>query len=518
MASKRKWLTLEEKVQVIDEFEKTKMSHRQLAEKFAVGKTQIATILKDKEGIYKSWRENGFSEKSKKRLKTEAFEIDSVLYDWYCAARQKKIPVSGPILQEKALEIAKNLGCSEEFKASNGWLHRFKTRHNLCSKILCGESADVPAIVAEDWKKKVAGFCEAYAQRDIFNCDETGLFYRALPNRTLCLKKEKCYGGKKAKQRLTVLLCANLVGEFEEPLIIGKSLRPRCFKGVHLENLKIFWKANRNAWMNTEIMTEWLDKFNRKMKRQKRKVLLFLDNATCHPQLELSNVQLIFLPPNTSSVCQPLDLGVIQNFKMLYKKKLLRHVISKIDSIEDATQGVQVSVLDAIFWIISSINSIRADTVKRCFFHAGFASETQADSDDMEDTSRLQEIQNLVEILSKDVNAEEYLTLDEDLPTSNVDTDIQTIIASRVKKQEDVSEEDDDDDDEQEENVPSLTHLEALNLLKQVEHFCQTESYTNSLLHLKNVKEELEKQFVLKRRFALQKKISDYFRAETKNK
>lgn len=100
-------------------------------------------------------------------------------------------------------------------------------------------------------------------------------------------------------------------------------------------NLKEWeWKANKKAWLDTKIMTEFLEKFNRKMKRAARKVALFLDNASPHSDLQLSNVKLVFFPPNATSVCQPLDLGIIKMFKELYKKQLLRRAIAEIDNNE----------------------------------------------------------------------------------------------------------------------------------------------------------------------------------------
>lgn len=58
--------------------------------------------------------------------------------------------------------------------------------------------------------------------------------------------------------------------------------------------------------------------FDKKKKKQIRKIILFLDNATSHPDLKLKNINLIFLPPNTTSHCQPLDQFIIQNFKVIY--------------------------------------------------------------------------------------------------------------------------------------------------------------------------------------------------------
>jgi hypothetical protein len=96
-------------------------------------------------------------------------------------------------------------------------------------------------------------------------------------------------------------------------------------------------------------MIEWLNVLNRKMKNLNRKIILFLDNATCHPDIKLTNTQLSFLPPNTSSVCQPLDLGVIKAFKVQYRKKLLRHILANLDNASSSFELTKrVTVLDAV--------------------------------------------------------------------------------------------------------------------------------------------------------------------------
>ena len=66
--------------------------------------------------------------------------------------------------------------------------------------------------------------------------------------------------------------------------------------------------------MTGEILNEILSAFNRKMIHQKRSVMLFMDNAGCHPgdlKDKYSNIRVVFFPPNTTSRLQPLDLGVI---------------------------------------------------------------------------------------------------------------------------------------------------------------------------------------------------------------
>ena len=120
--------------------------------------------------------------------------------------------------------------------------------------------------------------------------------------------------------------------------------------------------------MTRDIMTEWLSSFDKKIGRQGRKVLLFMDNASSHPRLELKNNKIIFLPPNTTAACQPLDQGIIKYFKINYRKCILRHLVARIDSSTSANDLAKgITVLDAIQWTTASIKQIKKETVVNCF-------------------------------------------------------------------------------------------------------------------------------------------------------
>ena len=80
--------------------------------------------------------------------------------------------------------------------------------------------------------------------------------------------------------------------------------------------------------MDIDIMETVLDRLDRRMNFENHKVILFLDNATCHPEIlqnGLTNIKLVFLPKNTTSRLQPLDAGIIRNFK-LKDRELLCHI------------------------------------------------------------------------------------------------------------------------------------------------------------------------------------------------
>ena len=95
----------------------------------------------------------------------------------------------------------------EGFTASNGWLDRWQKHHNVRMATLSDEAANVNEEVVDDLNKQLQSLCRGYQLRDIFNADETGLFYRVLPTKSMCMKGNGAKGGEKAKERISVFTC-----------------------------------------------------------------------------------------------------------------------------------------------------------------------------------------------------------------------------------------------------------------------------------------------------------------------
>ena len=70
------------------------------------------------------------------------------------------------------------------------------------------------------WKERLSAITAGYALDDVWNLDETGCFYRALPDKNLSEKAKRRKGGKKSKERLTVALIASARGEKRKPIVI----------------------------------------------------------------------------------------------------------------------------------------------------------------------------------------------------------------------------------------------------------------------------------------------------------
>ncbi|KAG0424115.1 Tigger transposable element-derived protein 4, partial [Dictyocoela muelleri] len=96
---------------------------------------------------------------------------------------------------------------------------------------------------------------------------------------------------------------------------------PNGFKSLDFTKLKISYANNTKAWMNLSLFKSWLGDLNKKMKSENRKILLTRDKSPVHPiGVEYTNVELFYFPLGLTSMIQPLDQGVINSFKSIYKK------------------------------------------------------------------------------------------------------------------------------------------------------------------------------------------------------
>ncbi|XP_063244145.1 tigger transposable element-derived protein 6-like [Bacillus rossius redtenbacheri] len=289
------------------------------------------------------------------------------MLEWFGQLRAQNLPVSGPMMLKKADELSLKLGI-ENFKCSNGWLDRFKVRHGISSRKIVGESASVDPQSVNEWLPLLGNILCRYPPRDVYNADELGMFYNLMPDRTLAMKGDMCKGAKRSKERLTVLLCCNMDGSDKmKPLVIGKFQKPRGFKG---NVIPCDYDFNKKAWMTSTVFMRWLRGFDAKMGAANRKVVLFVDNCPAHPAVDnLRNIELVFLPKNTTSVLQPLDQGIIQQVKLKFREMLVRSMVLKMEIGKDVKKW---DVFRGIEAIVASWRAVQPTIIANCFRHAHF--------------------------------------------------------------------------------------------------------------------------------------------------
>lgn len=466
---KRNQISIDVKCKILAEIDKNTVSKSEIARKFGIQKSTLFTILKNRDKTLAA-NEAGVS-KSRVRAREGKFPLlEKALVEWLQLMRSSNTPIDGNFLKEKAKTFAEKMDIEVDFKASNGWFEKFKDRHGLSFKKLCGESADVDLGCVNGWRQgQLKRLVEKYQPNDIFNADETGLYYKLFPDKSLVFKGEgNGHGGKRSKQRLTALLAANMTGTEKLPLlIIGKSANPRCFKGV--KTLPTAYKNNQKAWMTGVLFEEWVRKLDRKMAANKRKILMIIDNCTAHPVIaNLKAIQLEFLPPNVTAVLQPLDQGVIHCFKSNYRKMLVRRMIAAMEN----EKLYEIDVLGAMHLAKSAWSDVSKETIANCFRHAGFKTKEEFQKelkvasaevpevrppsaslspDAPPQTNDNEEMTRLLNVKFPDghLSFDEFVVVDEDLQCCEEFSNEDELIA-RITEKEEVGDVDSDDDESEE--------------------------------------------------------------------
>lgn len=136
MSSKRKFntLSLSKKVDVIEAIRNGTKKEKDIAIEFGISTSTLSIILKNMDDIMK--RSKSCDNWNIKRKRAAEFpDIEECLVKWFKQCRDSNVSIGGPIIQKKAEFFAKSLG-HNDFKASNGWLEKFKKRHNIVSEIM----------------------------------------------------------------------------------------------------------------------------------------------------------------------------------------------------------------------------------------------------------------------------------------------------------------------------------------------------------------------------------------------
>lgn len=252
-------LSLQQKISVLKKLDDGVRANR-VASDFGVSESAISQIKRKKSEILAAIAHT--HDVKKKSLRKEAFpEVEEKLYEWFQLQRERNCPINGPLLKSKAKAIFKALFPEKDenkFEASEGWLWRFKRRQGIrflkiCGEILSSDSAAITPFIHQ-FRAKVTEM--GLNNQQIYNADESALYYRLLPDRTYVAACEKTAPGRKIrKERITFMLCSNADGSHKTtPMVIGKAKKPRCF--TNFEN-PVVYDASASAWMTSKIFYDW---------------------------------------------------------------------------------------------------------------------------------------------------------------------------------------------------------------------------------------------------------------------
>ncbi|CAO3656452.1 unnamed protein product [Mucor fragilis] len=329
----------------------------------------ISNILNIKDSIYSAYAKGNTKAKSTKTARAPQLDNDVLEYILNMNARSIAINRRSVKAYAKMLAFKKykmhELPKKDQINFSDGWLTDLFKRIGVKSRHLYGENSSVDLTSANivEQLSKIEQLLEPYDVKDIMNFDETGLYYEQQPTRTIC--QQPLGGSKKSEDRFTVGLLTNYDGSYKgHPIAIGKHKTPKAASKKPLlynrttnigQTHYVEYHSSPSAWMTTDIFSKYVKRLNASFRYPKRDVAILVDNASVHKlKEEFSSIKLIFLPANTTSKLQPLDAGIIANFKAQFRWHQYFRAVNKYlsgVSLDNLAQEYRMDEVNALYFL-----------------------------------------------------------------------------------------------------------------------------------------------------------------------
>ncbi|KAM9226313.1 tigger transposable element-derived protein 1-like [Dugong dugon] len=387
----RRVLPLSEKVKVLDLIRKENKSYAEVAKIYGKNESSIREIVKKEKEIRASFAVAPQTAKVTATVRDKCLiKMEKALNLWVEDMNRKRVPIHGNMLRQKALSLygdfskgSPETSDTKPFIASKGWLYRFRNRFGLKNIKISRETVSADEEVATTFLAELKKLIKekGYHPKQVFSCDETGLLWKKMPNRTYVHKSAKeSPGHKTRKDRLTLVLCGNAAGHMIKPGVVYRAKNPRALKNKNKNYLPVFWQHNQKAWVTAILFMQWFHQcFIPEVKKYLEeeglefKVLLIIDSAPGHPEsvcYENENIEVVFLPPNTTSLLHPLDQGIIQFVKATYTQLVFDHTQSAIDAdpnLDLMQCWKSFTVADAITLIKAAVDELKPEIINACW-------------------------------------------------------------------------------------------------------------------------------------------------------
>ena len=326
-------------------------------------------------------------------------DLEAEVLEYLIDQRAKGIAVSNEDLKTKALEIARDIddtsGKLANFKASEGWLRRWKKRNNVAILRGTSEAQKIPA----DYGDKIKEFMELikskrrehdYTTYSIGNMDQTMCRFNMAPKATNSLKNERSVriattGG--SKRGFTVALCGLATGHKKPAYICFKernaTIPPRVFANLRIPD-NIMVTASLNGWMTGDKMKHWVNRVWGQNVDDVRR-LIILDRARIHTmpatveELAQRDTDVVFVPGGCTPIAQPADVAWNLPFKAALRKEWKAW---REQDIRTAQNNLKMATRqDVINWVSKAWRAVGEETIKKSFKYCGISNKLDKSED-----------------------------------------------------------------------------------------------------------------------------------------
>eukprot|EP01022_Parablepharisma_sp_SALTPOND_P000666 TRINITY_DN1039_c1_g1_i1.p1 TRINITY_DN1039_c1_g1~~TRINITY_DN1039_c1_g1_i1.p1 ORF type:complete len:633 (+),score=65.21 TRINITY_DN1039_c1_g1_i1:444-2342(+) len=331
-------------------------------------------------------RKKGNPPTNKKRggKKIQHPELEEALYNWFIFQRARKIPVTDKLLQSAALKIAKELRI-ENFKASMGFIQKFKERNNLVkrshTRFATKTASAMTPIIAKFFTELNVVISE-YTPDKIWNYDEIPVYFEPLVSHTIAPRGSETVSilSVQAQQsRMTLVTAISAEGRILPPVLLYLSKR---FTEFSLGGALII--HNKTGYVNGEILHEKILPFL--LQHIEENSFLLFDDHKAHTVEEVKDllgtksIKYAVIPGGATCLLQPVDCGIGKAIKAkvkAYYQKWILEEFEKIITPEGRRKKTFKKPTNEVIaqWIMKSYSKLDRDIIKQAFITTGILSK-----------------------------------------------------------------------------------------------------------------------------------------------
>ena len=247
-----------------------------------------------------------------------------------------KHPLTSVELRRLVRNYLNLCGVRSQFKHNfpgRDWAKNFIKRHSLSERIPAKIKPQRAELTKDDVEKFFANLTcslEGVEPGNIYNYDETN--FTDDPNMSQCI----CRPGRRRHERImehskmafSVMFCGNAAGEHLPPMVVYKA--QNMYEGWKSDAIPgAVYEATESGWFDMSTFEMWFFQiFLPHVKDKKGAKVMIGDNLASHfsPKVVDSclehNIRFVTLLPNSTHICQPLDVAVFRPMKVLWRSCL----------------------------------------------------------------------------------------------------------------------------------------------------------------------------------------------------
>ncbi|TMW60881.1 hypothetical protein Poli38472_000923 [Pythium oligandrum] len=408
--ARRMRLTLGQKREVVDLAASKKFTHKELAEKFRVGRTTITNICRQEDLIR---TETDSADATKKKRKTtkctyDLRVLDECLHKWRMEVKVSSpdTKLTGTVLQQKAMDIAMKIlqepyadlpdkvrQALAKFSASNGWLDGYRTRFgSFSSKQFHGDSSVIKNVDIQTRLREIHHSLSNVDVQDIWTGSEFAVMFKPSIG---AMGHQLGENGmpNMSNGRYTVSLFVSAAGEKFDMQVIGVDRNPMLLDGINTQHeYNIHYGHSKTGWQVAQTMVNMLKALNVMAKQRKRTFRVILDSAVPHVKAAMildsqgdqrtffvyDHLQIHFLPPNFKPPrFHPCHLGIIQAFKSRFRYEMLETLFTNYRQcvLNQDPQGFHPSrhlhTRNVFHWFYVALHSLDKHLIQNCWVQSG---------------------------------------------------------------------------------------------------------------------------------------------------